>query len=325
MTTTQPSEAPRLVTNGELKSFKSCRRQWWLAWHRRLRPVAPEVTGPAPLGTRIHRALAAYYNPEPQNPFQVLEQTIQEDAERLSEDADLLAELAAEAELARAMLEGYVEWLSETGADQGLSIMAAETKLEVPFPAIPGVHLMGKLDLRVRREVDDAKLFLDHKTVGSFGEATKMLHMDEQMLHYHLLEYLDYLNAMGPEEAAHAPRTDGGLYNMLRKVKRTVRAKPPFFERAEVRHNVSELRAYYTRVYGEVLELMRTEERLAAGEDHHVVAYPSPTRDCTWKCAFFAVCPIIDENPVAAESMLSDWFTTANPLDRYDDAPVVES
>jgi hypothetical protein len=308
------------VTNGELQTFKQCRRKWWLGWYRRLRPLQPEVVGPAPLGTRIHKALEAYYSPTSTNPYEVLAAGIQEDAARLADDVDAVAELRKEGELAQIMLEGYFQWLGETGSDQGLSIVAAESKIVVPFPAFPdgSVELMGKLDLRIQREQDGARLFLDHKTVGSFNEATKTLAMNEQMLHYHLLEYLDYLQAMGPEEAGMAPLTDGGLYNMLRKVKRTARATPPFYERVEVRHNRKELQSYYMRVFGEVTEILRTEARLAAGEHPGMVAYPTPTRDCSWKCEFYGVCPIFDDNPEAAEQFVADWFEPRDPLDRYD-------
>lgn len=322
MTVTEvPVAEPRRVTNGELRTYKQCKRKWWLGWYRHLRPRAPEVVGAAPLGTLVHLALAAYYNPEPRNPFTVLDEKVAQDRARLTDDFDAIQELEKQADMARTMLEGYCEWLAETGIDQGLSIVAAETKIDVPFPAYPGVNLLGKLDLRIQRDIDGARLFLDHKTVGDLTSPVKMLHMDEQMLHYHLLEYLDYLRALGPEGQAAAPRTDGGLYNMLRKVKRTARANPPFYDRVEVRHNVHELRAYYTRVFGEVVDMMETARKLEAGEDHHVVAYPNPTRDCTWKCEFFGVCPILDENPTAGESFLADWFEVGNPLDRYDEAP----
>lgn len=328
---------PRLVTNGELLTFKDCHRKWWLGWFRRLRPKAPQVVGAAPLGTRIHKALQAYYSPQPQNPFAVLEQTILEDQERLSNDPDAVAELLKEADLARAMLEGYVEWLGDTGADQGLSIVGAETRIQAPFLSLAqpvvgldeakrawaeasysSVDVMGKIDLRVQRDVDGARLFLDHKTVGSIPEAIKGLSQHEQMLHYHLLEYLDFLTTLSPDDAAHAPRTDGGMYNMLRKVKRTIKAKPPFFERVEVHHNVHELRSYYLRVYGEVVDMLTLEYRLMAGEDPLMIAYPRPNRDCSWKCEFAGVCPIFDENREAAETFVADWFDEADPLDRYD-------
>lgn len=306
------------ITNGELKTMKHCRRRWWLTWHRRLRPQRPRRVGAAPLGTRMHSALQAHYSPtDERDPFVVLEETITRDSIALADDYEALMDLQKEAELARIMLEGYFEWLEETGVDQGLVVVAAEERVEAPFPALPGVNVMGKLDVRMYREMDGARLFMDHKNVASLVEATKMLHLDEQMLHYHLLEHLDYLQRLGPAEAAEAPHSVGGLYNLLRKIKRSVRAKPPFYDRVEIPHNVHQLRSYYIRVYGEVLTILDMERRLEAGEDHRVVAYPSPTKDCTWKCEFLGVCPIFDESPEAAEHFIADWFVEADPLDRY--------
>jgi hypothetical protein len=329
---------PRLVTNGELQSFKQCRRRWWLAWIRRLRPVSPKKAGAAALGTRVHEALQAYYQPEPSNPYAVLQAGISRDLELAKDDPVLQAEIAKDGELAMVMLEGYFEYLAQTGDDSDLAIVAVETKVQAPFmdltQPMPGleketraivlrywqrVDVMGKLDLRVMRQVDEARFFVDHKTVGSIAAATKMLGMHEQMLHYHLLEYLDHLAVLGPEDGMHAPRTDGGIYNMLRKVKRTAKATPPFYARAEVHHNVAELRSYYMRVWGEVQDMLRAEMQLRVqGMDPRQVAQPSPQDSCTWKCEFFGVCPIFDDNPEAAEQFLTAWFTEGDPLDRYE-------
>jgi len=312
----------RYITNSELRTYKECKRKWWLGWKRKLRLRQEPVAGTAAsLGTRVHEALAAYYRSEPLNPFVVLERGIRRDAELVAGDSQAEAALEKDADLARAMLEGYVEWLGETGADAGLRIIGDEQKVIVPLTGFGrgDVALMGKLDVRVEREADGARLFMDHKTVGSFGEATKMLHMDEQMLHYHLLEYLTIINEREAGAATDEARADGGLYNMLRKVKRTARATPPFYERVEVRHNDDELRAYYLRVWGEVRDIVQTEDRLDAGEDHRTAAYPTPTRDCTWKCEYFPVCHMLDEAPETAEQMLNELYAAAEPLDRYDD------
>lgn len=304
------------ITNSELKTFKRCRRKWYLGWFRRMRPIRGELVGARELGTAVHEALRAYYSPQPQNPFAVLAKMRSDDLARADDDAVLISEIDKQYEMAHIMVEGYAEWLAETGADQGLKIISAEQFVEVPFPAIEGVTIMGKLDLRVERETDGARLFLDHKTVGDLTTPTRTLHLDEQMLHYDLIEFLK-AQAEATHEIAQ-PTTDGALYNMLKKVKRTARAKPPFYDRVEVRHNVHELRSYYVRVYGEVLDILALEEKLNAGADHRQVAYPNPTRDCTWDCDFFAVCPMFDEG-AAAEDMLRDLFEQRDPHDRYDE------
>ena len=38
-------------------------------------------------------------------------------------------------------------------------------------------------------------------------------------------------------------RTEGGIFTMLKKVKRTAASKPPYYKQIEVRHNVFALRS----------------------------------------------------------------------------------
>lgn len=319
-----PDDGLRRLTNGELRTFKRCRRKWWLAYYRRLGLPSSKVTGASQLGTRIHRCLAAYYIPgfaDPQLAFLTLERTIAEDMAAVGGDEFAVADLLKEQDLAHAMLEGYFEWLAETAADQGIDVVAPETKLEVNpnFPGHDDVRLLGKIDVRATRTfgADVARLVVDHKTVGDLTNPAKMLAFDEQMLHYHLLEYLDLLNNGVPGEEAEVIRTDGALYNMLRKVKRTATANPPFYGRVEVRHNIETLRSYWSRVLGELEEIQALEAKLAANADPRQVAYPTPTKDCSWDCDFYHVCTMFDDGS-RAEDMLVSTYVTINPLARYE-------
>ena len=302
------------ISNSELKTFKRCHRKWWLAYYRELRLKRPEVTGPRPLGTRMHLALSSLYSENPQDPMLVLKETYEVDRKRLSEGTDIeaLDNLNKEEELAVIMMEGYIQWLEETGIDEGITVIGNEEVVEVPF--MEGVVLIGKMDLRIQRVIDGARLFLDHKTVADLTTPMKTLHMDEQMLQYHLLEYLKMLSDGVEENEAHLAA--GGLYNMLRKVKRTATAKPPFYERVEVRHNIHELRSYYIRVFGEVVDIMNLKKSLDEGADHRRVAYPNPTRDCSWDCDFIAVCPMFDDGS-AAEELLENYYEKSDPHNHY--------
>jgi hypothetical protein len=253
--------------------------------------------------------------------FDELDLTFQEDLVKVAGDEIALDKLAKEVELVRIMLEGYFEWLAETGADQGIEILGSEQKVDVNarFPELPDVRLIAKIDVRARRTVgqDTATLFFDHKTVGDLTTPTKMLHMDEQMLHYHLCEWLDLLDkGMGGEEAE-AVRSDGALYNMARKVKRTATAKPPFYDRVEVQHSTTQLRSYWTRVKGQIRDIVEMERRLDAGEDPLEVAYPNPTKDCTWDCDFFHICPMFDDGS-RVEDYISNNLVVINPHARYE-------
>jgi hypothetical protein len=213
------------------------------------------------------------------------------------------------------MIEGYVQWVQETGADQGYRIIASEGAREVPLipddPVIGDVTLLAKLDARVIRESDGARLQLEHKTVGDLSMPLLSLQLDTQLLTEHLVEYMALLSEGREAEAA-----KGVLYNMLRKVKRTARAKPPFYRRETVEHNVHELRNHWKHVVAVAYEIRAAEKALNSGVEHHRVVPPSPNRDCKWDCEFFGICPLLDDGS-DVEPALADLYSTHDPLERY--------
>lgn len=308
------------ISNSEVQSFKRCRRKWWLHWYRQLELREKDPTGPLATGNRVHRALQAWYVPEgdtPIDPRTALESAISDDwaacvnalAEANREPQfELVKKFNEDTALERAMVEGYLEWLEETGIDRGLRVIAPETYLEVPFP-VDGrdVRLIGKIDVRTVREQDGVRLFIDHKTTASLTEPLKTIRQDEQMLHYHLLEWLSDVDA---------GRCDGALYNMLRKVKRSAKAQPPFYDRVTVMHNEHELRSFQTRLTGIVRNILEVRAALDSGADPNVVAYPTPAKDCSWSCDFFPVCPMFDDGS-RVEDMLDRYYKEGNPLSYY--------
>lgn len=320
-----------VMTNGQLQTFKRCRRKWWLAWYRKLTPLNESLTGARAIGTRVHRALQAWYVPHGHprvDPRDALERVITQDrttlvasAQRRGHDEFVVANLTAEfgkvTDLERAMVEGYVQWLAETGADADLEVVAPETVISVgvDVPRLRGtvtpVILKGLLDVRVVRTTDDARLFIDHKTVGDLTSPVRTLHQSEQMLHYHLIEWLAL---SGTDE-----RCDGALYNMLRKVKRTARATPPFYQRVEVRHNDYELESYRTHTLATIDQVLTATEYLDAepGADPNFIAYPTRTSNCAFDCDFFAVCSMFDDGS-RAEDALASLFEVCDPMDRYE-------
>lgn len=316
----------RLVSNSELQTFKDCRRRWWLAYYRQLSPRIESPVGPRAVGTRLHRALKEWYVPAgqvPLDPQQALERLIISDWTLVVQsrggeefvDVALRKKFTEEANLERIMLQGYVEYLSETGVDSELEIIGSEAYVEADLTKetqVTGnekpVKLIGRLDVRARRKIDGVRLFIDHKSVGNFTEPASLLPLDEQMLTYHLLEWL---NTDDAEE-----RCDGALYNMLRKVKRTPQAKPPFYQRIEVHHNPIEIERFKRRIVSEIGDMRDVEDALDLGTDPLDVAYPRPSRDCRWKCDFFAVCPMFDDGS-RAEAMIDQYFTHKDPLSYY--------
>lgn len=322
----EPERRPdQVVSATKMTDWQTCKRAWWLKWYRGLSPLADDLTGYRNVGIRIHEALAGWYAMDPAarvDPRQGLETVLERDRQLyLSRHATgpenpALTELTAAwdkaANLERAMVSGYVEWLIETGNDSRMAIVGSEVELAVSItdPADGfTVQARGVLDARVQDTHSGVRRIIDHKTVGDFSRPLKFLAMKNQPLHYALLEWLS------TEEGE--ARCDGVLWNMLRRVGRTAAAKPPFYARHEENISVVQLEAYKRRLMAEARGMAAAEKRLDAGEDHRDVVPPSPTEDCSWKCDFRHVCPLFD-NGGRAEDMLAAQYQNDNPWSRYD-------
>lgn len=304
------------ISNSEMQTFKDCRRKWWFTHYRELglKLAHREVTGPRSLGSRVHLALEGMYTRE-ENPLQILKDiydlTVAEMAEagRFQDDIDAVWK---EYDLANAMIEGYLQWVQEEGIDDGYEVVGTEEVVEVPSH-IEGIKLRAKMDQRVVRTSDGARLFRDFKTVADLTSPPKILPMDEQMKFYHLMEYLVSIGVTGDEPQW---RTDGALYLMLRKVKRTATAKPPFYGQLEVHHNLTEIRNMWIRVCKAVDDIYDARTALDGGADHQYVTPPRPSRDCSWKCDFFPVCPMADDGS-DLEATLDAFYEHVDPHERY--------
>lgn len=312
------------VSNSELKCFRRCRRKWWLTYVRRLRFNRPDVAGARALGTRLHESVAEGYVIGERGfnvalAYAQLERALVRDRAKIDAYYEAHPEvpkaaredqhkaLNKDAELAQIMVEGYAEWLTETAADADLEVLAIEEEVEVRLMEFMGitVHLMGKLDKRFRRISSGFLGFLDFKSVDNLTNLPKTANMDEQGKTYSVLLKL-----------AHGEHVDGETIRMLRKVKRTKTAKPPFFGDHEVRWNKHQLNAYVRRLYGMVAELLGCELRLLNGEDHQVVVFPTPTNDCSWDCDFYPVCDMFDDGS-RVDDALAAHYHAADPNDRY--------
>jgi len=321
----------RDITNSEIGVAQRCRRKWWLTVYRKLVLKQQDYMGHRARGNRVHRALAAWYvadGQERSDPREALERAIVDDWTAIVaqarvhpsyvDDDQSLGDLAARYQnavtLERAMVEGYMEWLAAQGDDANFTVIAPESEVSAVIEGeVAGEKVSFRaralLDVRLRRKTDGVRMFEDHKTVGNFASKRKTLHMDPQMLHYHLLEFLNT-----PEGEA---RCDGAIYNMLRRVKRTPQAKEPFYERVEVHHNSFEIDAYRRRLMGAARDIMRMERELDAGADHMSVAYPHPMEDCSWSCDFFPVCPMFDDGS-HVEAAIAALYEEQDPMARYD-------
>jgi hypothetical protein len=264
------------------------------------------MTGALALGSRIHEALDMYYSKN----IPLLDahsQLVDNDKKILVDAYRDTYDLESEAELGRIMLEGYLQWVEENGIDAELEMISTEEIISMPL-LDNSVVLQGKIDMRVRRKADGVRMFRDFKTVGgSFTDFSSMAHMNEQILTYMMLE-----TAQNKE----GERSEGGIFTLLKKVKRSANARPPFYEQLEVRHNVFALRSFWQRIHGTLSDMLNTRKALDEGGDHRFVAYPRPSRDCKWKCQFFTICPMFDDGS-AAEAAIEDAFEVSNPYAYY--------
>jgi len=307
--TTPEVVKPYTLSNSEIQVFKDCRRKWWLNYYRRLQPRQKDFTGALALGSRIHEALDQYYSSDGEiGLLDAHAALVKKDMELLVAEYRDTSDLESEAELGRIMLEGYLQWMDEEGIDSNLEKISNEEIIQMPL--FDGeVVLQGKLDMRVRRKSDGVRMFRDFKTVGgSFSDFASQAQMNEQILTYMLLE-----SAQNTEPGE---RSEGGLFTMLKKVKRTAAAKPPFYEQIEVRHNNFTMRSFWQQIHGVIQDLLDVKAGLDAGGDSNFLAYPKPTKDCKWKCQFYTVCPLIDDGS-AAEAAISEMYVVSDPYGYY--------
>lgn len=266
----------RKINQSELTTFQRCRRKWKWSYNDHL--ALPKYESNLSTGTAVHKALQAHYKDEDWKTalYNYWAQTA-EDLDPLDPSA---AQLAKDTTLSLVMMEGYMDWIAETGVDSGLTPVAIEEPFE--FQLTPDVTLYGTLDL-VQVDGDGNTWLFDHKTTASFAALIdRRLQMNFQLLTYAVL---------CEEFFGTAPT--GAYLNGLRKVLRTGSAKPPFYHREPVHFNAHQLAAHRRHMIAILEELQTSEERIAEGND--AFAYPVVDGDCSWKCPFLSVCPMADD------------------------------
>lgn len=301
---------PQTISQSELATWDRCPRSWLLKYYMGYVPENPPVTGNMQLGSRVAVAMEGYYGYQ-WDPLAVLAilYKIETDAH-----PDAAAELAAEQDLAEAMVSGYLEWVAAEGADADLEVVAAETDLQVPLPGNNGVVLRARMDRVVRRISDGTLLFVDDKTAANF-EKHEVLDLDPQMRFYAMMQRLAVLEKPG------APLVAGGIINTLRRVKRTSKSKPPYYRRDPFDFNPEQIQATYLRTVQLCNEILAARAHLDAtyagtqspdgriwpatlqqiNQLQRSVLRPTPIpHDCAWSCPFSSgLCVAMDDG--------SDW------------------
>lgn len=290
------------ASNSSIQAWKRCRRKWWLTYYNGWKPRERKVTGPLALGSRIHASLESYYR-DGQHPVDAHAALVDAERARLAGEGFDISGLEEDAELGRIMLEGYMQWVEAEGMDNGLEVIGVEQKLTLPI--YDGqVQLIGKMDLRVRTS-DDSRAVLDFKTAARFSDYD-LAPMFEQGPTYWILD----------RTSDEKDRIDSFKLRLLKKVKRTARATPPFYEEIDVRYNAFAMRNFWGRLHGVLRDMLRAHKSLDAGGDPMVVVYPTPSRDCAWDCVFVKICPMFDSGE-AVNEILDAEYEKGDPFDYY--------
>lgn len=339
------------VSNSELTMWRRCRRKWWLSYYRRLTLRVVDYSSVMRKGDRLHRVLAEWYQPTHEADFDIFayqNQVIGEDRAAVEETArhitehredDDVAQITASAlesydkdvQLERIMLEGYLQWLQEIGADSDYRVLQAEVPVCVPVQQAPidvsylsngvlqrrtaCVSALGIMDAQVEDVNSGLRYLIDHKTVGSFGETVRLLGINTQIAHYLMMERLQY-----------GTRSAGVIYNMLRRVKRTASAKPPFYERHLVQHNDYVLETYRRQLLSTAHDMLIAGFLLSDGYAHQEIVYPTPCAQCSWDCPFFVVCGMLNDSSAdaGAQDFLTTYYQQCDPLERYRNAGLLQ-
>lgn len=294
------------ISNSELGCFRDCRRKWYLQYYRGLQ--SPEkLSGALAIGTNVHIALATYYSPKGSKGLALgVLSSIYEEAKENASEIEII-DVEKDAKLARIMVEGYFDWLETEGVDGSLEVVEPEAEIEYPIE-INGtsVRLVGKRDVIAVNTDTGINTLIDHKTCASFNDPA--LDLNEQSRMYLLLQRLNGSTVV-----------QNCIWNLLRKVQRTARAEPPFYKREDIYVGEQELRFFFERVTGIVRDILNVREALDAGGSHRSVCYPRPSRDCSWKCSFRIVCPMIDADP-HVEEFIKISYKEGDPYARYSDS-----
>lgn len=281
--------ATRRIRNSSITKYLRCRRSWMLAYVRNLETRYDLRTKPAAFdtGTAVHVGLEALYKTRD---IEAGVDAIMRHAmgmyDKVAPDSDMDKWEEALVTLPVLMLQGYQEWREETGADVGETLVAGEQQLEASLGTFHGddVILYGTID-QVLRDSLGQLIINDFKTVGPLDE-NMTLATNWQINNYELLVRATY------DETPVL-----GRHTQLRRVKRTARAKPPFYGKQEIVFSPEGRATHLMHLQGVVADMVRTMQKLETNLDasaHHYVCPPSPTRDCNWDCSFKHVCPMMD-------------------------------
>lgn len=294
----------------EITTWQECRRKHHFAYTIGASPIGEGLIQPAKsgrdAGTLAHRGVEVI-NKGGSLPEAHTAITDKVDELRAVRNPDPLLPLTKEDDkawwevdrLAKAMVSNYVEWMSQ-GNEIGVRVVEAEHAWEVEVPdTIFTVY--GTTDAIVFDQMVDGIIVRDYKSVTTFAQTPEQV--DFQLRTYAWAYWQE--TGVVPKRAEHL---------MMKRVLGTGNAKAPFFERYPIPIDEDILRRHGDQLEYRVTEMGKTL-RAAGGDPEFPGLFPNPTRDCSWKCQYREVCPMVDDGS-DYESMIEFNFVTNSGDDK---------
>lgn len=309
------------VSYSSLKQWASCPRAGYLGNYLQLQRIDQPRTGAMPFGTRVHTALELFNNSGwTVEPVKIWRKLMDREWDIAQDSGQMPWNLEKEDKLGFAILEGFWNWLEEEHVFAKWRIVHIEHKLatsiEIPLPdgRLVDIILKGKLDIVEQRLSDGAIFAGDYKTVGDLSETTISSRIAESQgpLYTILLRNQEDTSTW----------VAGFVLIMLRKVLRSARSNPPYYQRIELPYSNAKLDSAYRNIMAEATQVLDTIDRLDNGAHHLDVAPYRPSWQCQ-SCPFKNPCQEMQDGNIAgADRMLDDLYVVGDPMARYTEPSV---
>src|SRR5262252_281897 len=289
-----------IVRTSERSALKRCPQRWWWSWRNGLEPN--QIDTKLWMGAGLHLGLAKWYLPGLErgpHPSLTWFKFVQSEEAYIRNKSGLInePEWIDARDLGIAMFDAYVE---HYGNDENWFVIATE----MPFQAtikVNGTTIIytGTFD-GVYRDVRTGKLLLmEHKSANQLPNMG-YLELDDQAGSYFLFAeiVLKHKGIMKPDE-----HLDGIMYNFLRKGLPDLRPKDeqgralnkngtvskqqpkPLF----VRHIVWRSQTQRIKMRQNIINEVQL---MLAYRNRTLRLTKTPTKDCSWDCAFFQMCQL---------------------------------
>lgn len=259
----------------EFGRWKDCRRAHHWQYTEGLYPTSPEGQLPSPnksdIGTYAHVGFEVLHNGD--SVGRAAHAMLLHHMERFDgESSDAWDKTV---EYANGAIRHYDEWLKE-GHMLGQEVLGVEMEWEAPLP-----HdrvAFGKLDLAVHDPLTGV-VVVDMKTVSTLTDTPE--DADFQLRTYAWAYWKN--NGVVPARAEH---------RMVKRVLFGGTAKGPFVGTHGIHINQTILEAHEAQMIEMATEIDRARE----SEVTSPYLYPSPGKDCSWKCNYRDICPLVDDD-----------------------------